>query len=65
MLISGLAVCGGLGGIIRPELYRSSMEEQYTRRSARVAGCVVLALGIAGFIAILSYKGGPIDFFPA
>jgi hypothetical protein len=64
LLISGLAVCGGLFGIIRPELYRSSMEELYTRASARIAGCVLLAMGIAGLVAILSHKGGPIDFFP-
>jgi hypothetical protein len=65
LLISGLAVCGGIGGIIRPELYRSSMEEQYTSRGARIAGCVLIALGIAGLVAILTYAGGPIDFFPA
>jgi hypothetical protein len=64
LLLSGLAVCGGVGGIIWPELYRGSMEEQYTSRNARVAGFVILAIGIAGLVAILCYKGETIDFFP-
>ena len=65
LLISGLAVCVGLAGMIWPELYRRSMEEQFTVRSARIGSVVLLVLGIAGLVAILSYPGGPIDFFPA
>ncbi len=50
--------------MIWPELYRSSMEEQYTPRSARIGSLVLLLLLIAGLVAILGYTGGPIDFFP-
>ncbi len=65
MLVAGLAMCGGLCGMIWPEIYRSSMEESYTPRSARITSLVLLLLGMAGLVAILSYAGGPIDFFPA
>lgn len=64
LIISALAMCCGLCGIIRPELYRSSMEGQYTSSGARIAGIVLLLLGIAGLAAIVGYKGGPVDFFP-
>jgi hypothetical protein len=40
------------------------MEEQYTSSGARIAGTVLLLLGIAGLVAILGYKGSPVDFFP-
>lgn len=65
LLISGLALGGGLAGMIRPELFRSSLEEQYTSGRARVSGFVLILLGLAGLWAILHYTGGPIDFFPA
>jgi hypothetical protein len=64
LLISGLALGGGLCGVVRPELYRGSFEEQYTPWRARIAGALLLLMGLAGLVAILSYKGGPIDFFP-
>jgi hypothetical protein len=43
----------------------SSMEEQYTPSRARVAGVVILVMGLCGLIAILQYHGEPVDFFPA
>jgi hypothetical protein len=64
LLVAGLAVSGGLCGMIWPEIYRSSMEESYTPRGARITSLVLLLLGMAGLVAILSYAGGPIDFFP-
>jgi hypothetical protein len=64
LLVSGLAVCAGLCGMIRPELFRTFMNESYTPRSARIQALVLLLLGIAGLVAILSYTGGPVDFFP-
>jgi hypothetical protein len=65
LLISSLAVGGGLCGVIRPELYRGSFNEEYTPWRARIAGALLVLLGLAGLVAVLSYKGGPIDFFPA
>jgi hypothetical protein len=65
LLISGLVAGGGLLGVIWPELYRSSLEEQYTPSRARVAAVVLLLMGLAGLWAILNDKGGPVDFFPA
>ena len=37
------------------------MEEQYTPRR-RIAGIVLLLMGLCGLIAILQYHGGPVDF---
>lgn len=65
LLISGLAVGGGLCGIAHPELFARLAQENYTPRTARITGVVLLLLGIAGLIAILSYGGGAVDFFPA
>jgi hypothetical protein len=64
LLISALAACAGLCGSIWPDLYRSSMGESYTPRTARITAAVLLLLGTTGLIAILSYSGGPIDFSP-
>jgi hypothetical protein len=41
------------------------MDEQYTASRARVAGVVLLLMGLAGLVAILQYHGGPVEFFPA
>ncbi len=65
LTIAGLAVVGGICGIIWPELYRSSLEEAYTRRRARIGSMVLLLLGLATLYAIFAYAGGPVDFFPA
>jgi len=65
LLISGVATGGGFVAVIWPRLFLSSFEEQYTPWRARVAGLVLFLMGCAGAIAILQYKGGPIDFFPA
>ncbi len=65
LLISSLAVLGGICGIVWPQLYRTSLEEQYTPLRARVAAVVLLLLGIAGLFAILAYSGESVDFFPA
>jgi hypothetical protein len=65
LFISGLAVCAGSCGIVWPQLYRTSLEEQYTPLRARVGAAVLLLLGIAGLIAILGHSGGPVEFFPA
>jgi len=64
LLISGLATLAGLCGSVRPEVLRSSMGENYSPRNARVTAVVLLLLGVAGLVAILSYHGGPIDFSP-
>jgi hypothetical protein len=65
LFISGLAVCAGSCGVVWPHLYLTSLEEQYTPLRARVGAVVLLLLGIAGLIAILSYSGEPVEFFPA
>jgi hypothetical protein len=65
LFISGLAICAGLCGIVWPQLYRTSLHEHYTPLRARVGAVVLLLLGIAGLIAILSYSGQPVEFFPA
>jgi len=65
LTISTLAVGGGLFAIFRPELFTRVVKEDYTPRTARITGIVLLLLGIAGLIAILSYRGGAVDFFPA
>ena len=65
LVISALAVGGGIGGLVRPEIYRSSMEDSYTPAAARIGGLVLLALGLAGLWAILAYGVGPGEFFPA
>jgi len=65
VFISGLAVCSGVCGIVWPQLYRTSLEEQYTPLRARVGAAVLLLLGIAGLIAILGHSKGPVEFFPA
>lgn len=64
LLLSSVALCGGLCGVIWPDLYRSSFEEQYTPRRARISCAVLLLLGLACLVSILSDKGGPADFFP-
>ena len=63
--ISTLAAGCGLLGIFRPELFARVVQEDGTLRTARITGIVLLLLGIAGLIAILSYRGGGVDFFPA
>lgn len=65
LLISGIVIAGGLSGIIWPQLLLSSMEEQYTPSRTRVAGIVLLLMGLCSLVAILQYHGGPVDFFPA
>jgi len=65
LVISALAVVGGIYGLVRPEILRSSMGETYTSRSARIGSTVLLLMGLAGLYAILAYHGGPIDFSPA
>jgi hypothetical protein len=64
-VISALAVLGGICGLVWPEIFRSSMQETYTSRSARLGSIVLLLMGFAGLYATLAYHGGPIDFFPA
>jgi hypothetical protein len=64
LLISGVAAGGGFVAVIWPRLFLTSLEEQYTPSRARIAGLIVFLMGCAGAIAILQYKGGPIDFFP-
>jgi hypothetical protein len=64
LLISGLATAAGLCAIIRPQLLKSSMDEQYTPSRARAAAVIIL-LGLCALIAILQYPGEPVDFFPA
>lgn len=61
LAVSAIAVLGGICGLVRPELFRSPMEETYTPRSARVGSAVLLLLGLAGLYAILAYAGGPVD----
>lgn len=61
LAISGLAFRPV--GPIRPEFFRSSMEARYTARGPRITVPALLLFGLAGMVAILSYKGGPIDFF--
>ena len=58
-------ILGGGWVLVRPELLRESMGEDYSAAKARVSAAVIVALGIAGVVAILSYHGGAIDFFPA
>ena len=64
LAISAIAVLGGICGLVRPELFRSSMEETYTPRSARISGALLLLLGLAGLYAIFAYAGGPVDPSP-
>jgi len=65
VVISTIAALGGICGLLRPELYRMSMEEGYTPRGARISGAVLLLLGLAGLYAILFSGANPVDFFPA
>jgi len=65
LAVSGLAIVGGVCGLVRPDIFRSTMAETYTPRSARIGSIVLLLMGLAGVYAILAYHGGPIDFFPA
>jgi hypothetical protein len=65
LLVSAVAAVGGIAGVIRPSLYRSSMQDQYTPWRARIGAIVLLLMGLAGFAAILIYGGEPVDFFPA
>jgi len=62
--VSAVAVVGGLCGLVRPELLRSSLQETYTARSARLCAAVLLLLGLAGLYAML-VSVGPGEFFPA
>lgn len=57
-------MAGGLGGIDWPQIFRGSLEEQYTPLRARVGSVVLLLMGIAGLIAIICYRGEPAEFFP-
>lgn len=65
LVISGLATAGGFCAMIWPQLLLSSMDDQYTPRRARIAGAVILLMGLCGLIAILQYHGGTVEFFPA
>jgi hypothetical protein len=65
VVVSGIAAVGGVCGLLRPELYRTSLEEAYTARGARISGAVLLLLGLAGLYAMLIYGANPTDFFPA
>lgn len=65
VVVSIIAAAGGICGLFRPELYRISMEEAYSARSARISGAFLLLLGLAGLYAILVHGADPVDFFPA
>lgn len=58
-------ILGGSCVMLTPELLRKSMPEDYTARKAEVSAAVIIAIGIAGVIAILTYHGSAFDFFPA
>lgn len=58
--ISAIAICGGVAGIFRPELFCGSMEGAYSRTGARFGAIILLLLGLAGLIAILADGAGEI-----
>lgn len=64
VVISTIAALGGICGLLRPELYRMSMEEGYTARGARISGAVLLLLGLAGLYAILFPAPTPLTSSP-
>ncbi len=64
LLVAGLFAATGVTGLVRPELYRGSLEDQYTARRARITAGIVLLLGLCGLWAILHSAGVETEFFP-
>jgi hypothetical protein len=65
ILISVAFIGVGAAGILRPEFLRGPLEKQYTPARARISALIALLIGLAGLWSILTYAGGPVDFFPA